>query len=86
MLEILYHIKIKTKKGDEMLLPTHIKKRDGKIDQFEPMKIREAIFSAVKEVRLSDSDEATENIYQEVKKRIRELARKYLEYDAAVNS
>ncbi|MFH1359014.1 MAG: anaerobic ribonucleoside-triphosphate reductase, partial [archaeon] len=53
-----------------MLLPKHIKKRDGSLDRFNPIKMREAINAAVKTVIFQDQDEATDLIYSEVKKKI----------------
>ncbi|MEM0465690.1 MAG: anaerobic ribonucleoside-triphosphate reductase [Candidatus Pacearchaeota archaeon] len=55
-----------------MLLPKHIIKRDGSIDLFEPSKIREAISGAVRASGFEDYDKVTEEIFQEVKKRISE--------------
>jgi ribonucleoside-triphosphate reductase (formate) len=53
-----------------MLLPKHVKKRDGSLDEFNPIKIREAVYNAVKTVGLDDEDQATDIIYSEVKKKI----------------
>jgi ribonucleoside-triphosphate reductase len=53
-----------------MLLPNHIKKRDGSIDLFNPNKMREAIAGAVNSIHLKNAEEATETIYQEVKQKI----------------
>ncbi len=53
-----------------MLLPKHIKKRDKSLDRFNPLKIRDAINYAVKDVGLKNSEEATDAIYSEVKKKI----------------
>lgn len=55
-----------------MLLPKHIIKRDGSTDLFEPGKIREAISGAVKAANYEDYDKITEEIFQEVKRRISE--------------
>jgi len=57
-------------KGGKMLLPKHIKKRDGSIDQFDLMKIRDAISSAVNSVHLKNPEEVTEKVYSAVKKKI----------------
>jgi len=53
-----------------MLLPKHIKKRDGSIDLFNPVKIKDAVLSAVNSVHLKNPIEATEIICEEVKKQI----------------
>ncbi len=53
-----------------MLMPKHIRKRDGKIDLFEPLKIKEAVFSAVREIYKEDTDEITEKITELIKKNI----------------
>jgi len=53
-----------------MLLPKHVKKRDGSLDEFNPIKIREAVYNAVRAVGLEDDDEGTDLIYSEVKKKI----------------
>ncbi len=47
-------------------LPRHITKRGGEIDEFNPLKIRTAIFSAVNSVHLEDPEKATQEIYESV--------------------
>jgi len=54
----------------KMLLPKHIKKRDGSLDEFNPIKIRDAIYNAVKSTGLKDDEEIADAIYSEVKKKL----------------
>ena len=55
-----------------MTFPKHIKKRDEKIDEFNPFKLKEAISSAVKEIYKNDYESVTDEIYSEVVNKIGE--------------
>jgi len=55
-----------------MVFPKHIKKRDGRIDEFNSFKLKEAVSSAVKTLFSEKPEPITEEIYSEVINRIGE--------------
>ena len=57
-----------------MVFPKHIKKRDGKVDEFNSFKLKEAISNAVREIYKDNYESITEEIYSEV---VNEIGEKF---------
>src|SRR3989344_6079797 len=55
-----------------MLMPLYIKKRDGRVDDFNLEKIKKAINNAVSETKLDNQNEIIEKIYSRIKLKIGE--------------